>query len=267
MAENEDMSGQLIFGENYSNDCFENFSDAFNDQNTESKKSDEADLNLVVKTDEKTTEDDDANKTTNENGTIIVLDDSFTTSNSHNKSSSSSNSSTNTTTMEYEETNEQESESVRIENQKNREEYYKNLLIVDQKVMPGSPSFSINVKTGSWIIRAKTQEDIKKVEQEFNATRSRLLEKNISITPESFRSIFFSTKTSEPDSTSLTSDNLNNRQDSELDASEIKAKSVVIITEEIISKSLQNLQLLKDPSFKFKEQVSVLKNILFSIFK
>ena len=118
--------------------------------------------------------------------------------------------------------------------QSSYEEFAKHLIIVDRKVELGSPSFTINTKTGSMIITAKAKEDIEKIQNQFYSTRNRLKEQNSEITPDAFNFFYENDQ------------KIHDEEDS-LSESESDSNSTVPITREMIKESLANLQLIKIP--------------------
>jgi len=173
-----------------------------------------------------------------ESETTIVLEDSVSedsceSSDSSSSSSSSSSRSSNNNSSKTNVSSEylQNKESPE-DNTTSYEEFAKNLIIVDRKVEIGSPSFTINAKTGSMIITAKSKEDIEKVQSQYYSTRNRLIEQKAEITPEAFN--FFHEK----------DQNFNEDFPSK---SELDSNITVLVTREMIDKSLANLQLLKFP--------------------
>jgi hypothetical protein len=164
-----------------------------------------------------------------ESETTIVLEDSFSEDSceSSNSSSSSCNSSKSNVSSEYLQNKESPED-----NKTSYEEFAKNLIIVDRKVEIGSPSFTINTKTGSMIITAKSKEDIEKVQKQYYSTRNRLIEQKAEITPEAFNFFHENAQSCNEDSPSK---------------AELDSNITVLVTKEMIDKSLANLQLLKLP--------------------
>lgn len=171
--------------------------------------------------------------------TTITLDDSIDTSMEENDSDESDS----ITSFSEDDENKQTIQN----NKSSYEEFAKNLIIVDRKVELGSPSFTINTKTGSMIITAKAKEDIEKIQNQFYSTRNRLKEQNSEITPEAFNFFYESDRKIQDEVDSLKEAKTIQDEEDSLSESESNSNITVTITREMINESLANLQLMKIP--------------------
>jgi len=167
-----------------------------------------------------------------ENETTITLEDSK----SEDSDTDDGDNDDKKTETSSSESDEDEDEEYLKKKQADYEEFAKNLIIVDRKCELGSPSFTINTKTGSMIITAKSKEDIEKVQNQFYSTRNRLKEQKTEITPEAFK--FFHDKVNKTDS---------ENDDDSSSENESNTNYTVTVTREMINASLANLQILKLP--------------------
>ena len=135
-------------------------------QSIEKVGEDKQDINLINTKSEQCqpaqlNENDDADVT------LIILDDTINNSGNNNAEENNENNTT------YDEDDVSKRKQPKLP--EGYEEFSKSIISLNRKVEPGKPSFTINTKTGSMLITAKTDEDIKKIKNGYLIHKEMLL--------------------------------------------------------------------------------------------